>query len=337
MALQNRDIKFNISVVDEASPALQNIKSNLDSLRGASANITATGRATSTPRQPKQAEQKNTLISGEYARPLRAVGAYRTAWFAGQDMGEGKAGTAMKGAAVIFALQAIGDGIKKVVQILAEASPALRAELKVLHIAFNEILRPIGDLLASVLRPISRAMLQGSAFARKSMRDEGVDQRNLGEYYSRMFTGFMGQLQGESILGEDYQSTKDAVPYYKAALTGYAASIAPVLVMAVAISDALGTIDWDGAGDILRTLFSVDIAIVDGLVAGLEGVSAVLPSLTANLVTMDEALSPLVNTINGFNNALGGGGIARNGPGGSYSTNAPNQDVIDGFVRWLGL
>jgi hypothetical protein len=146
-----------------------------------------------TPKKEKSEDttkKQDTLISTEQANLLRAMNQYRIAWLGKLPAGEGAGGVTggmVKGAAALVILQAVSEGIQKIVQILAESSPALRAELKVLKIAIGEFLRPIGDLLSAVFRPIAMGMLQANAYARSSMAKEGIKQTDLKEYYSRFF------------------------------------------------------------------------------------------------------------------------------------------------------
>lgn len=70
-------------------------------------------------------------------------------------------------AALTIVGKGMSDMLGKVVGILATASPALGASLKLIQKTLMMFLRPIGDLLASVLRPIARMMMQANREARR--------------------------------------------------------------------------------------------------------------------------------------------------------------------------
>jgi len=207
----DREVKFRIVLDDQATEGMQRIKAQMDSLGGSTlkmAGSVAGGGGASTPNvggtkgggKKKSVPPENQMVPEEWGRPLRAMGAYRTAWFAGQDM----SGTPMKAAAGIFILQAIGDGIKKIVEILSNASPALRAELKILNVAFNEIMRPMGDVVATVLKPIARRLLQTSALARTELAKEGYTPGTTdyaGQYNDVMLHEFWHMLSGQEGMG----------------------------------------------------------------------------------------------------------------------------------------
>lgn len=128
------------------------------------------------PEKTTDKQKEETLISTDQANFMRALGQYRIAWLGKlkQEGGEGTTGGLVKGAAALVILQAIGDGIQKIVQILADASPILRAEMKVLRIAFGELLRPIGDVLAAVLRPLARAMMKSNVDIIRALSKAGL-------------------------------------------------------------------------------------------------------------------------------------------------------------------
>lgn len=70
-------------------------------------------------------------------------------------------------AALTIVGQGIGDLMGKVLSLLASASPAFGASLKLIQKTLMMFLRPIGDLLASFLRPIARMMMQANREARR--------------------------------------------------------------------------------------------------------------------------------------------------------------------------
>ncbi len=138
------------------------------------------------------------------------------------DMGP-MSGVLGKGAGVLgplAALTIVGQGmfdmVKKAVGILSQASPALGASLKLIQRTLMMTLKPIGDLLASFLRPIARTMREMHRRAhqaalqkgRPGSREYAEEYYNvlLGEARDRLFEwlsrdvmdSFLGTLQGLS-------------------------------------------------------------------------------------------------------------------------------------------
>ena len=89
----------------------------------------------------------------------------------------GAAGAAGGMLGPLAALTIVGKGasdmLGKVVNILTSASPAFGASLKLIQKTLMMFLRPIGDLLASVLRPIARMMMQANREARREALKHG--------------------------------------------------------------------------------------------------------------------------------------------------------------------
>jgi hypothetical protein len=223
----DKEVRFRVLIDDQATAELKRIIEEIKKFSQSSASATvgvtqgAVGvpgggsggatapdspnvpKAPSTPKAPSATKGKgdpNAQIPGEWARPLRAAGMYRTAWLAGQDLsGKGPGGMAMAGAAGIFIFKAIGEGIGKIVEILQQASPALRAELKIIGKIINLVLQPIGDLLAATLRPIARAMMTNTATIRSVMKEQGFTPGTAeytSKYLSQSLKGFGKALTG---------------------------------------------------------------------------------------------------------------------------------------------
>jgi len=89
-------------------------------------------------------------------------------------------------AALTIVGQGIFGAITKVMDILATASPALGASLKLIQKTLMMFLRPIGDLLASFLRPIARMMLDANRQARREALKYG---RPGSIAYTAVYTG----------------------------------------------------------------------------------------------------------------------------------------------------
>ena len=139
------------------------------------------------------------------------------------DMGL-MSGVLGKGAGVLGSLAAltiVGQGMfdmaKKAVGILAQASPALGASLKLIQRTLMMTLRPIGDLLAAFLRPIARTMREMHRRAHQAALQKGRPGSKeyakeyynvlLGEARDRLFDwlsrdfkdSFVGTVQGLSL------------------------------------------------------------------------------------------------------------------------------------------
>jgi hypothetical protein len=254
------------------------------------------GGRNGTPSQ--HAGSPNALIPGEMARPLRAAGMYRTAWLAGQDLGGGGAGgMAMKGAAGLFILQAIGDTAKKIFEVLKESSPLLRAEFKILKVAFGEFIRPIADVVGTALRPLSRMMLKSNAFARSTMAAEGISQQNLGEYYSRFAAGMMATVSGKDILGADKESTLGSA----GDINGFISSMGSLI-------DTFINIDFSKLKDPLTGMVDavsmIDGQSLSGMVTGMNEIGMIMPNMVKNLNDMNNALAPLAKAAVDASNAM---------------------------------
>ena len=94
----------------------------------------------------------------------------------------------------LAALTIIGQGtfdmVKKAVGILAQASPALGASLKLIQRTLMMTLRPIGDLLASFLRPIARTMREMHRRAHQAALQKGrPGSREYAEEYYNVLLG----------------------------------------------------------------------------------------------------------------------------------------------------
>lgn len=121
----------------------------------------------------------------------------------------------------LAALTIIGQGtfdmVKKAVGILAQASPALGASLKLIQRTLMMTLKPIGDLLASFLRPIARTMREMHRRAHQAALQKGrPGSREYAEEYYNVLLGevrdrlsdwlsrdfkdsFVGMVQGLSL------------------------------------------------------------------------------------------------------------------------------------------
>ena len=129
-----------------------------------------------------------------------------------------------KGAGVLgplAALTIVGQGtfdmVKKMVGILSQASPALGASLKLIQRTLMMTLKPIGDLLASFLRPIARTMREMHRRAHQAALQKGrPGSREYAEEYYNVLLGeardrlsdwlsrdfkdsFLGTVQGLSL------------------------------------------------------------------------------------------------------------------------------------------
>jgi hypothetical protein len=209
-----KEIIFRLKVIDEASGQLKAFKEKIDNASGSSAG---TGKGNMN-RSPKFGEvpggkggrpaNPEGMISQESANMLRLLGQYRLAWLSTlpKEPKEGGAmgGLMVKGAAALVILQAIGDIVKQILAVLEQASPLLQAEMKILRVAIDMAIRPLGDAVANFLRPISRAMLRGEGFAYSQMEKEGKNPAtDLGSFYKYFGAGTIGSMAGWDVLGED--------------------------------------------------------------------------------------------------------------------------------------
>ena len=97
----------------------------------------------------------------------------------------------------LAALTIVGQGtfdmVKKAVGILAQASPALGASLKLIQRTLMMTLKPIGDLLASFLRPIARTMREMHRRAHQAALQKGrPGSREYAEEYYNVLLGRPG-------------------------------------------------------------------------------------------------------------------------------------------------
>ena len=90
------------------------------------------------------------------------------------DGGGGAGGMLGPLAALTIVGQGTFDMVKKAVGILAQASPALGASLKLIQRTLMMTLKPIGDLLASFLRPIARTMREMHRRAHQAALQKGA-------------------------------------------------------------------------------------------------------------------------------------------------------------------
>jgi hypothetical protein len=349
-----REVKFRITLDDQVTPKMQEIKAQMDALMNASLKMTAnmsngdfapsTSAQGTTPsssilsgttagidpasglkwgaseniadykealrknymdRQKKQSsgrgggggsgkeyvDPSKQMIHGEWARPLRAVGAYRSAWFAGQDTSSGP----MKAAAGLFILQAVADGVKKIVQILSEASPLLRAELKVLKVAMNEMLRPIGDLLGTVLRPVARAMLQANAYARSDMAKEGIPQTDLSEYYARYFAALGAVSSGHEVLGENAVDLSTTIDALDVAFTVLGYTTLPGLIN--------GIVDFVTWFDENKEQFPMLFSAITGITNDIITLEKPMSELTGTVIALNDAVQDVCGVFNAVSEA----------------------------------
>jgi hypothetical protein len=220
----------------------------------------------------------------------------------------------MKAAAGLFILQAVADGIKKIVQILSEASPLLRAELKILKVAMNEMLRPIGDLLGTVLRPVARAMLQANAYARSDMAKEGIPQTDLSEYYARYFAALGAVVSGHEVLGENAVDLTDTINTLDTAFTVLGYTTLPGLIN--------GIVQFATWFDENKALFPIALDATTTAANSMIALESPLNNLTKTVVKLDEAMTnfyPIINTAADALEGVGGvvGGLGDVGKGAS--------------------
>ncbi len=128
----------------------------------------------------------------------------------GKSGGGGMAGILGGGGGMMAALgplaalaiigQSMVDLLKKVVDILMQASPLLQAQMTIMRMGFMQILRPIGDALAYLLMPVSMFFrILGLSVARKmqaeaaQLKAEGKTPSQIGNAmladYPQMFLG----------------------------------------------------------------------------------------------------------------------------------------------------
>lgn len=135
------------------------------------------------------------------------------------DGGGGAGGMLGPLAALTIVGQGTFDMVKKAVGILAQASPALGASLKLIQRTLMMTLKPIGDLLASFLRPIARTMREMHRRAHQAALQKGrPGSREYAEEYYNVLLGevrdrlsdwlskdfkdsFLGTVQGLSLGG----------------------------------------------------------------------------------------------------------------------------------------
>lgn len=244
-----KDIEFNIIARDMASPVMEKViqtsakmqealseagskasESFKDVFKGKKAPPDKGSKENVKTKKKASVRKEDEGIVGGFtpipkwmATPLRAIGAYRMAWLSGKKVGgreeetgeRSKSGMAMGAAAGIYILQAMKDGIMKVVDILSQASPFLRAQLKILNIGFMQILKPFGDVVGTALKPIAKMMMQFARNSRQALRAAGLtpkDEEYLGTYFD-MFTHEIWHMMSG-------QSTQTYNDLYKRAMEG---------------------------------------------------------------------------------------------------------------------
>ena len=171
-----------------------------------------------------QISEMGKMLSTENGNMLRALGQYRIAWLSSMP----KSSPAMGAAAGVVIVGAILDVGKKIVDQLAQASPVLRAEFKVLRVAFDQLLRPIGDMLGAVLRPISRMLLQSNADVLKALSAAGYKpgtKEYVDAYYSATLEELSSVVLNHKLLTQEdlknkisehkeYEELRNAFPDY---------------------------------------------------------------------------------------------------------------------------
>lgn len=197
---------------------------------------------------------------------------------------------AMAGAAAagVIVLQGILQAVQAVVSRLSEASPLLGSMLKQLNVGFNMILKPIGDVLGYLLRPIARFFM--------------VIGRNMNMAMAEK----VAEMQAQGITSGP------------ALAAGMFASLPEILLSSV--MDAMEGIDWDSAisqyvrvvsDNLTRVLPSLILTIAEALRELSAGVLMWLGEALYN------ALSGLGSWLwGGITGALGGAWSLLSGFGG---------------------
>jgi hypothetical protein len=80
----------------------------------------------------------------------------------GSGGGKGVGGLLGKAALPLLALDQIGKGIKKMTNILEDASPQFKATVDILRKSFLIFMRPFGDALSAFIRPMAISLLRMS-------------------------------------------------------------------------------------------------------------------------------------------------------------------------------
>ena len=252
------------------------------------------------------------------------------------DGGGGAGGMLGPLAALTIVGQGMFDMVKKAVGILSQASPALGASLKLIQRTLMMTLKPIGDLLASFLRPIARTMREMHRRAHQAALQKGrPGSREYAEEYYNVLLGeardrlsnwlsrdfkdsFFGTVQGLS-LGDFINTTG---PGIVSMMMGYD--------LGKAVDDFLGDVGgslqrvgreiWNGltgigtwlANDVWGAIRGVGESVWNGL----TGIGQWFANMIRNLLdrVIDNILSGL---------GLGGGG----GSGGN---------IIDNIAQGIG-
>lgn len=156
-------------------------------------------------------------------------------------------------AALTIVGKGMSDMLGKVVGILATASPAFGASLKLIQKTLMMFLRPIGDLLASVLRPIARMMMQANREARR-------EALKYGRPGSVAYTAVYGGALFYNLVRGITYGVREAI----------------YLVM-----DAVFGV---GTGDKLRSFISdLDSATIPAITTTLETISNVIDTILTNI------------------------------------------------------
>jgi len=175
----------------------------------------------------------------------------------------GAAGAAALAAiAAVEILKGILEAIKAVVQRLTEASPLFRGMLKMLNTGFNLVIKPIGDALGYMIRPIARFFITIGRNINIAMAEKAAELQA---------QGYSGIALGSALLAS----------YPK--------------ILLDALMEAIGAADWDGMfSQMLKVLVDNWSRRVPGFVSSALG--AMGQTYVGTLTWIGESL---YNTING--------------------------------------
>ncbi|HBF81300.1 MAG TPA: hypothetical protein DD420_15625 [Streptomyces sp.] len=191
--------------------------------------------------------------------------------------GGGAAGVASGLLGPLAALTIVGKGasdmIGKAVSILSSASPAFGASLKLIQKTLMMFLRPIGDLLASFLRPIARMMMQANREARREALKYG---RPGSIAYTAVYTGAL------------------VFNLIKGIIDGVREAIYVVM----------DTVFGVGTGDKLRSFIStMDSVAIPALETTLTTISGFLDRISKAIYTIRDRITEIANRL-GLGDAL---------------------------------
>jgi len=186
-------LHFNLTARDEVSPVLDKIKKSQAEM--AQKGQTKVSRATEAPRR-QMGQMSGGGPGALFPRGGAKGGGGGEAGGMTGILGKGAGGMMGSLAAITIVAEGILKGIQAVIGFLTEASPMLKGVLHMLKIGVMLILKPLGDMLAMVLMPLARFLLQFQAKYAKQY-GEAMKEGNIGgmmDIFIVMIQDLAGQI-----------------------------------------------------------------------------------------------------------------------------------------------